>query len=39
MGSKPLHLGGFMNFTPGEWDHPFSVVVSEAYGESAAGAG
>ena len=22
MGSKPLHLGGFMNFTPGEWDHP-----------------
>ncbi len=25
MGSKPLHLGWFMNFTPGEWDHPLSV--------------
>ena len=25
MASKPLHLGWFMNFTPGEWDHPLSV--------------
>lgn len=25
MGSKPLHLGWFMNFTPGEWDQPLSV--------------
>jgi len=25
MASKPLHLGWFMNFTPGEWDHPLAV--------------
>lgn len=25
MGCKPLHLGWFMNFTPGEWDHPLAV--------------
>ena len=25
MASKPLHLGWFMNFMPGEWDHPLSV--------------
>ncbi len=25
MTSKPLHLGWFMNFTAGEWDHPLSV--------------
>jgi FMN-dependent oxidoreductase (nitrilotriacetate monooxygenase family) len=25
MASRPLHLGWFMNFTPGEWDHPLSV--------------
>lgn len=24
MSSKPLHLAWFMNFTPGEWDHPLS---------------
>jgi FMN-dependent oxidoreductase (nitrilotriacetate monooxygenase family) len=23
--SKKLHLGWFMNFTPGEWDHPLAV--------------
>ena len=25
MAGKPLHLGWFMNFTPGEWDHPLAV--------------
>ena len=25
MASKPLHLGWFMNFTPGEWDHPLAA--------------
>jgi FMN-dependent oxidoreductase (nitrilotriacetate monooxygenase family) len=25
MAAKPLHLGWFMNFTPGEWDHPLST--------------
>src|SRR5580692_3286539 len=25
MASKPLHLGWFMNFTPGEWDHPLGA--------------
>ncbi len=25
MASKPLHLGWFMNFTPGEWDHPIAA--------------
>ena len=25
MASKPLQLGWFMNFTPGEWDHPLAV--------------
>jgi FMN-dependent oxidoreductase (nitrilotriacetate monooxygenase family) len=25
MASKPLHLGWFMNFTPGEWDNPLAV--------------
>jgi FMN-dependent oxidoreductase (nitrilotriacetate monooxygenase family) len=23
--SKPFHLGWFMNFTPGEWDHPMAA--------------
>ena len=25
MASKPLHLGWFMNFTPGEWDNPLAA--------------
>ncbi len=25
MASKPLHLGWFMNFTPGDWDHPLAA--------------
>src|SRR5215475_1319503 len=25
MAGKPLHLGWFMNFTPGEWDHPLAT--------------
>ena len=25
MAGKPLHLGWFMNFTPGEWDHPLAA--------------
>ena len=25
MALKPLHLGWFMNFTAGEWDHPLST--------------
>ena len=25
MSGKPLHLAWFMNFTPGEWDHPLST--------------
>ena len=25
MAGKPLHLGWFMNFTPGEWDHPMAA--------------
>jgi FMN-dependent oxidoreductase (nitrilotriacetate monooxygenase family) len=24
MSAKPFHLGWFMNFTPGEWDHPMA---------------
>jgi FMN-dependent oxidoreductase (nitrilotriacetate monooxygenase family) len=24
MAAKPFHLGWFMNFTPGEWDHPLA---------------
>ena len=24
MPAKPFHLGWFMNFTPGEWDHPLA---------------
>jgi FMN-dependent oxidoreductase (nitrilotriacetate monooxygenase family) len=25
MAAKPLHLGWFMNFTPGDWDHPLAA--------------
>ena len=25
MPAKPLHLAWFMNFTPGEWDHPLAT--------------
>ena len=25
MAVRPLHLGWFMNFTPGEWDHPLAA--------------
>ena len=25
MAVGPLHLGWFMNFTPGEWDHPLGA--------------
>src|SRR5439155_25961489 len=25
MPGKPFHLGWFMNFTPGEWDHPLAA--------------
>jgi hypothetical protein len=25
MAGKRLHLGWFMNFTPGEWDHPLAT--------------
>ena len=24
MSAQPFHLGWFMNFTPGEWDHPLA---------------
>ena len=29
MASKRLHLGWFMNFTPGEWDHPLATGGSD----------
>jgi FMN-dependent oxidoreductase (nitrilotriacetate monooxygenase family) len=33
MSAKPFHLGWFMNFTPGEWDHPLGAGGSPWSGE------
>ena len=33
MSAKPFHLGWFMNFTPGEWDHPLASGGSPWSGE------
>ncbi|HET6236016.1 MAG TPA: NtaA/DmoA family FMN-dependent monooxygenase [Acetobacteraceae bacterium] len=33
MSAKPFHLGWFMNFTPGEWDHPLAAGGSPWSGE------
>ena len=33
MASKQLHLGWFMNFTPGEWDHPLATGGSHWNGK------
>jgi FMN-dependent oxidoreductase (nitrilotriacetate monooxygenase family) len=33
MAAKPFHLGWFMNFTPGEWDHPLAAGGSPWSGE------
>ena len=33
MPAKPLHLAWFMNFTPGEWDHPLATGGSPWNGE------
>jgi FMN-dependent oxidoreductase (nitrilotriacetate monooxygenase family) len=33
MAAQPFHLGWFMNFTPGEWDHPLSAGGSPWSGE------
>ena len=33
MASKRLHLGWFMNFTPGEWDHPLATGGSHWNGK------
>lgn len=33
MAGKPLHLGWFMNFTPGEWNHPLAVGGAPWNGE------
>ncbi len=33
MANKQLHLGWFMNFTPGEWDHPLATGGSHWNGK------
>jgi FMN-dependent oxidoreductase (nitrilotriacetate monooxygenase family) len=33
MSAKPFHLGWFMNFTPGEWDHPLATGGAPWTGE------
>ena len=33
MAAKPFHLAWFMNFTPGEWDHPLATGGSPWTGE------
>jgi FMN-dependent oxidoreductase (nitrilotriacetate monooxygenase family) len=33
MSAKPFHLAWFMNFTPGEWDHPLAAGGSPWSGE------
>ena len=33
MSAKPFHLGWFMNFTPGEWDHPLAAGGAPWSGE------
>jgi FMN-dependent oxidoreductase (nitrilotriacetate monooxygenase family) len=33
MAAKPIHLAWFMNFTPGEWDHPLAAGGAPWTGE------
>ena len=33
MAAKPFHLAWFMNFTPGEWDHPLAAGGTPWTGE------
>jgi long-chain alkane monooxygenase len=33
MSAQPFHLGWFMNFTPGDWDHPLAAGGSPWSGE------